>query len=131
MFQKAKRFAAGNVEMVHRSPPTCRMEASSQTPDEDGYKVATLSADPVDELTGEETYECVEYRKHSRDDSIMGIRPMKLRSDEILPRQRKHLAVKVVDCGGNKQKAAKPPSPVGEHTALLSLARLKGSSHIR
>ena len=80
----------------HCHPAASGVQARTQRPDEDGPKVAFLYAHPVNKLAGEQAGDGVKDGEETGNHAVMGIIPVELRCYKVLPRQRKHLPVKVV-----------------------------------
>ena len=97
---------------LHRQPSTSCMEAGTCRPDDDGEQIAFLCSQAVNGSTCEEAHRSIEQREPSRDHTIVAISPVKFRGDEVLPCQREHLTVEIVDRGGDEEKCTEIPSPV-------------------
>jgi hypothetical protein len=61
------------------------METSTHRPYEDGDEITLLGAHPIDKLTCEEVGNGIEKREIARDGTIIGVSPVEIGSDKILP----------------------------------------------
>ncbi len=89
------------------------MHHGGKRPYEDGPEITFTGTQPVDETACEKAHPGIEKGEETGDPAIVGVAPVEFGSDEILPRQRKHLTVKIVDRRGEKEKGADHPTPVG------------------
>jgi len=103
---------------LHGRPTAARMETGAQRPYEDGDEIALLGAHPVDELTREEVRDGVEDGEVGRDLTVVGISPVELRGDKVLPGKRQDLTVHVIDGGCQEQQPADDPTEVGHFGSL-------------
>ena len=94
------------------------MKTSTQRPYEDGDEVTLLRTHPVDELPCEEVGDGIEDREIRRDLTIVGIGPVELRSNKVLPGERQDLSVHVVDGGCQEQQSTDNPAEVGHSSSF-------------
>ena len=99
------------------------MQAGAGRPDADRPEEAALRAQPVDHPSGEEHADRVNDGESGRHHAIMRLVPMKLRLDELIPRQREHLAVQVIDRQGQEHHATDGPAIMGHARCRLVRAR--------
>ena len=88
------------------------MHTGTQRPDADGPQITFLRAYPVDESTAEEVANGINDGKDGGYATVVGIRPVKLRCNEVLPCEGKHLTVHVIDGGGKEEHATYYPSVI-------------------
>jgi len=100
---------------LHGQPAASCMEAGACRPDEDGQKITFLCTQPVNGRSGKEAHGSIEQREPAGDHAVVRVSPVKLRRDEVLPCQREHLAVEIVDRSGHKEERTEIPSPVCLH----------------
>ena len=98
-----------------------RVHTSADRPDEDTPHVALLGIELIDYTTCEEHADGIDQRENTRHKSVVGICPVKFGANEILPRQRQHLAVEVVDrCGEEQQRTYHPT--IGGRFVLIHIS---------
>ncbi len=96
-----------------RADAADRMQAGAERPDEDRPEIALLRTEPVDELARDKVGERIDDREDRRDRPVVIVRPVEHRGDEVLVRQRKDLAVEVVDRRSKEKHGANQPTEVG------------------
>lgn len=73
------------------------VHAGSHRPDADGPQITFLGAHPVDETAREEHADGIDDREDRSDQPVVVLVPVEFGLDELVPRQREHLTVEVVN----------------------------------
>ena len=108
-----------------RGPAAGSVQARAGGPDTDGDQVTLLRAHPVHELAREQAGDGVEDGEESGNRTVVVVIPVEFRLDEVLVRERQHLAVQVVDGRRHEQQRAQPPTPVGHQFFLCFTHSIK------
>jgi len=85
-------------------------------PDADCHDIGRLGADLVDKPPGEQHGNRIDKLEHRRNVRVIGVAPAKLRG-QLWRQQAEHLAVEVVDGGGEEQHRADGPAIVAYRLA--------------
>lgn len=73
---------------LHRYPTATSVHHCTSAPYEDGDEITFLGTHPIDKLSSEEVGDGIEDGEKSCNRTIMVVRPVELRSDEVFPCQR-------------------------------------------
>ncbi|MNZ76060.1 hypothetical protein D3C78_945550 [compost metagenome] len=102
----------------------CRMAYGGQAPDHDAYGIAELGAQTVDQLAERQQTDGVAGLEDHHQVTVVGLAPVEPLLQQGLE-QAEHLAVEVVDGGGEEQQGANLPAILG-HGEVLILVVVEG-----
>jgi hypothetical protein len=94
------------------------MKHGTGRPYEDGDEITLLGTHPVDELTSEDVSDGIESREETSDVAVVGIGPVEVDGNEVLPGERQDLTVHVVNGGCQEEQRTDDPTEIGHLGSL-------------